>query len=308
MDSGTVLVTGVSGFLGRFVARVMADDGWSVVGLATGPPENAPMHLLAAYEQLALPSPELRRVLRERRPTACVHCAGRASVDMSMREPSRDLEASVAITADLLEALRCDAPECRTLCMSSAAVYGQPDRLPIHEDHPSHPISPYGFHRHVCEQLCLEYASVFRVPVACARVFSAYGPGLRRQIVWDICRQALSEQAVVLRGTGDESRDFIHGHDVGRALAHLLVHAAAEGEVYNVASGVETTIRDLARLVLSRLEAPPRLEFSGAAHPGNPVNWRADVSRIAHLGFASEIELERGVAMYVDWCRAELAA
>jgi UDP-glucose 4-epimerase len=302
------LVTGASGFLGRYVARALVADGWSVVGLASGPPENAPLHLLEGYHRLTLPSPALGDLLRELPPDACVHCAGRASVDMSMREPSGDFEASVSVTAGLLEALRQNAPACRTLYVSSAAVYGEPGRLPIREDDPAGPISPYGFHRYMSEQLCLEYASVFGLPVACARAFSAYGPGLRRQIVWDICRRALSERVLELRGTGDESRDFIHGHDVGRALAQLVTHAPAKGEVYNVATGVETTIRELAGLVLSLLDAPPRLEFTGMAHPGNPANWRADVSRIAQLGFVPEIDLERGLASYLDWCRAELAA
>ena len=304
----TALVTGVSGFLGRHVARALVAGGWSVVGLATGPPENAPLHLLKGYESMTLPSPALGELLRAWKPDACIHCAGRASVDMSMREPMNDFEASVSVTAGLLEALRNHAADCRAVYVSSAAVYGEPVRLPITEQDAPRPISPYGFHRHICEQLCLEYASVFGLRVACARVFSAYGPGLRRQIVWDICRRALAEDVLALRGTGDESRDFIHGQDVGRALAHLAENAAAEGEVYNVAAGVETTIRELAGLVLSRLDAPPRLEFTGAAHPGNPANWRADVSRIRQLGFVPEIELESGVASYLDWCRAELGA
>jgi UDP-glucose 4-epimerase len=304
----TALVTGVSGFLGRHVARALVAEGWSVVGLASGPPENAPLHLLEAYHRLILPSAALAQLLRASPPQACVHCAGRASVDMSMRRPSEDLEGSVSVTAGLLEALRCEAPLCRTVYVSSAAVYGEPSRLPIREDDPARPISPYGFHRFLCEQLCLEYASVFGLRVACARVFSAYGPGLRRQIVWDICRQALSQEPIELRGNGDESRDFIHGHDVGRALARLVEHAQAQGEVYNVATGVETTIRELAGLVLSRLDPPPRVEFSGSAHPGNPANWRADVSRLARVGFVPEIDLERGVASYLDWCRAELTA
>jgi UDP-glucose 4-epimerase len=139
-------------------------------------------------------------------------------------------------------------------------------------------------------------------------VFSAYGPGLRRQIVWDICRRALSEDVLELRGTGYESRDFIHGHDVARAFAHLVDHARAQGEVYNVASGTETTIRDLAALVLAGLDPSPRLRFSGESHPGNPMNWRADVGSLAELGFVPEIDLEQGVTGYLDWCRAGVAA
>jgi UDP-glucose 4-epimerase len=150
-------------------------------------------------------------------------------------------------------------------------------------------------------------ATIFDVPVTCARVFSAYRPGLRRQIVWDLCRRALSEPVLRLRGSGDESRDFIHGQDVARALALLAEQAPARGDVFNVASGTETTIRELVERVLSLLADPPPLEFSGQSNPGNPANWWADVTRLGEIGFAPEIPLARGLASYVDWCRAELA-
>jgi UDP-glucose 4-epimerase len=160
----------------------------------------------------------------------------------------------------------------------------------------------------MCEELCEEYAGLFELPVATARVFSAYGPGLRRQIVWDICRRALSDPAIELRGTGDESRDFIHGSDVGRALAVLIRRAPCRGEAYNVASGVETRIRDLADLILSNLEVPPPVQFSGVQNPGNPSNWRAAIAPVTELGFAPLTSLEQGIANYVDWCRAQLTA
>jgi UDP-glucose 4-epimerase len=210
-----------------------------------------------------------------------------------MSDPRADFEASVTVTADLLEQIRQHAPTCRTVCISSAAVYGDPDRLPITEDGPIQPISAYGFHRRMCEELCEEYAGLFELPVATARVFSAYGPGLRRQIVWDICRRALSDPAIELRGTGDESRDFIHGSDVGRALAVLIRRAPCRGEAYNVASGVEV---------------PPPVQFSGVQNPGNPSNWRAAIAPVTELGFAPLTSLEQGIANYVDWCRAQLTA
>jgi UDP-glucose 4-epimerase len=225
-----------------------------------------------------------------------------------MSDPRADFEASVTVTADLLEQIRQHAPGCRTVCVSSAAVYGNPDRLPIGEDAPIRPISAYGFHRRMCEELCEEYARLFDLPVTIARVFSAYGPGLRRQIVWDICRRALSEPAVELRGTGNESRDFIHGSDVGRALAVLVGQAPSRGEAYNIASGTETRIRDLADLILGNLDDPPPVQFSGIQNPGNPSNWRAAITPITELGFSPATSLERGIANYVEWCRAQLTA
>lgn len=304
--SETALLTGATGFLGRQVARELSQAGWSVVGIATRARENAPMEHLTAYHALHLPSPELEAVVRSSEPSVCIHCAGRASVDLSMTEPGEDFRAAVGVTQDLLEALRRFAPDCRLVYVSSAAVYGQPDRLPVSEDQPLNPISPYGFHRILCERLCAEYAAVYGLATISARVFSAYGPGLRRQLLWDVCRRALTESELVLRGTGDETRDFIHGRDVARALIALAERGAGRGEAVNVATGTEQTVRSVATAILEEMRVDTPLRFDGAVHAGNPTHWRADISALNALGFAGEVPFDAGVAAYAAWCRAEI--
>jgi UDP-glucose 4-epimerase len=303
---GRALITGATGFLGRHVARELHGLGWEVVGVGTRPPENAPVEVLAAYHPLRLPSPETAALVEAISPDVCIHCAGRASVDLSFADPSGDFDASVAITANLLEALRTRAPTCNLVFASSAAVYGQPPALPVTEDQRLAPMSPYGYHRQLCEALCREYADVYGLPITVARIFSAYGPGLRRQILWDICRRALADREVVLRGTGEETRDFVHGHDVGRALVHLGLKADGRGETVNVASGNETRIRDLAELALEHLGVETTLRFSGQSHAGNPTNWRASIESLQRLGFTPEVPLAAGVAAYATWSRAEV--
>ena len=122
-----------------------------------------------------------------------------------------------------------------------------PCRCPVSETHKPAPLSPYGYHKLQCELLCEEFARLFALPTATARIFSAYGPGLRRQVVWDIFERVLTTGALVLHGTGAESRDFIHATDIARALVRLADMAPCQGEVYNVASGEEVTIAGLAR-------------------------------------------------------------
>jgi len=302
----TVLVTGVTGFIGRYVARQFSEAGWSVVGLGTRPPENAPRQDLTDYKQLVLPSPELTGIVRKLQPQVCIHCAGRASVDLSRTDPAADFSASVAVTFNVLDALRLHAPECRLIYLSSAAVYGNPERLPIQETQSFNPISPYGFHKLMSEQLCTEFFKIYNLPTAIARIFSAYGPGLRRQVLWDICQKALTQPALKLLGTGDESRDFIHGRDVAKAIYLLAEKAPCQAEVYNLANGVETTIRELAELVLDKIGQPIPLEFDGSIRVGNPVNWQADINRLSQLGFVPEVPLERGINIYAQWCRAEI--
>ena len=303
MSSRTLLLTGAAGFLGRFCAREFTARGWAVTGADRGPSEFAPDGI--AYERIELPSAALGALIRQVRPDACIHAAGCASVAFSMEQPGVDFHAGVVVTFELLEALRRFAPGCRTVLLSSAAVYGNPAALPVGEEQAPAPLSPYGFHKLQGELLADEFAQLFGLPVAVARVFSAYGPGLQRQVVWDTCGKLLRRGDVHLRGTGEESRDFIHAADVASALATLVEAAPLRGERYNVASGVETSIAALATDLARCLRPEARLVFDGRQNPGDPLNWRADIARLTALGFRPAVPLAHGLRETAEWARAQ---
>jgi len=305
-SSKTVLITGVAGFIARYVARHFAAQGWLVIGTDSSPPENAPTANLKAYHQLRLPAPALGDLLKEYSPEVFVHCAGRASVGLSVTDPLSDFYGNTVLTLEVLNSLRIHSPNCRFIFLSSAATYGNPQSLPISEGQLTTPLSPYGFHKLQSEQLCLEFAKVYGLSTASVRIFSAYGPGLRRQVMWDICHKAIIQKSVTLQGTGQESRDFIHALDIAKALALVATDAPMQGEVYNLATGKEVTIAGLAGLILGVLEYKGILEFDGEVPTGNPLNWHADITSIKSLGFNPTVNLEDGVKTFSNWCRAEL--
>jgi UDP-glucose 4-epimerase len=302
----TVLITGVAGFLGRYVAQHFTGLDWTVIGIDSAPPENASISRLAAYYSLKLPDDAIGKILREHAPDVCIHCAGRASVPLSVADPSADYYANVVLTFEVLEALRKHAPACKFIFVSSAAVYGNPRSLPVNEDAPVAPISPYGFHKLQGELLCKEFAGVYGLQTASMRIFSAYGPGLRRQVLWDICRKVITNQSLMLQGTGHESRDFIHALDIARAAYLVATRAPMGGDVFNLASGTEVTIQDLARQILEALGADCALQFDGVVPPGTPLNWCADMSKLHSLGFEVSVPFKQGVETFAQWCRAEL--
>lgn len=302
----TVILTGAAGFIGRHMARSLDDSGWRVIGIDMAPIENAPTRTLSRYLQCHLPDPNFEALLKAEQPDALVHCAGRASVGMSFEDPAADFRAGTVLTFELLDALRRLAPACRFLFLSSAAVYGEPEALPVSETALVKPISPYGFHKRHCEYLCQEFSSIYDIPTSCLRIFSAYGPGLRRQVIWDLCQQALTKGTLILKGTGAESRDFIHVRDVVAAAKLVLQKAKMRGEVYNVASGEEVTMRDLSSMLARILELETEPEFDGVVPAGNPLNWRANISKLQTMGFSPSFSLERGLSASATWCRAEL--
>ena len=137
----SILVTGVCGFIGRYVARYFCEQGWSVIGIDNSPPENAPLPNLSTYHCFHLPDPALNNLLQEYSPQVCIHCAGRASVGLSITNPVADFYANTTLTFEILNALRINAPKCRFIFLSSAAVYGNPESLPVNETQSLAPLS-----------------------------------------------------------------------------------------------------------------------------------------------------------------------
>jgi len=302
----TVLITGVAGFIGRYVARHFSRQGWQVIGTDNSQPENAPLADLSKYQRLQLPDPEFDSLLQTYKPNALIHCAGRSSVTLSVSDPTPDFYSNTVLTFNILDALRLNAPTCKFIFLSSAAVYGNPSKLPIDETHPTLSISPYGFHKLQSEQLCLEFAKIYSQPTASVRIFSAYGAGLRRQVMWDICQKAISQKELTLQGTGNESRDFIHALDIARAIEIVCDRAPMQGEVYNLGSGREVTITEISRILLKAMDLDTIPHFDGITVIGNPLNWQADISKLKLIEFNPVVKLEQGVNTFANWCRAEL--
>lgn len=304
--SAKVLITGVAGFIGRHAARHFAQSGWEVYGVDTVAAENAPLPHLKTFASLRLPSPELADLIKLWKPGVLIHCAGRASVNMSMTHPEADFYGNTVTTFEVLETLRRHAPVCRFINLSSAAVYGNPAMLPVSEAFQPAPISPYGFHKWQTDILCQEYDANFGLHTTSLRIFSAYGIGLRRQVMWDICHKIITLERLPLQGSGEESRDFVHIQDISSALETLADAGNPSGQIYNLGSGREVTIREVAILILALLGREFQPEFDGNLGEGIPRNWRADISRLQALGYSSKVTLEQGVSQFAAWCRSEL--
>jgi UDP-glucose 4-epimerase len=263
-----ILVTGARGFLGGGVVRHAERRG----------------HQVSTVERAALGEGALTEIVAAEAPDVVLHAAGKASVAASIASPREDFEGSVLTWAALLEAVRRSGRRPVIVLPSSAAVYGEPAALPVREDAPARPISPYGFHKLCCETLADEYAACFGLDVIVARLFSVFGPAQRRLLVWEIYEQLAGPSgAVTLGGTGRETRDFLHVDDVAEALLRLAaspVRGARRAEVVNVASGEETAVLALAERLRDLVSPGKPIACRGAPRPGDPQRWRADTTRL----------------------------
>lgn len=300
----SVLIIGVSGFLGGYIADEFLNQGYLVTGVDRPGKRMVTNSRVTRHETMGIPSAEFNSLLNESPTDVLINAAGCASVGLSITNPALDFYANTVLVYELLEAIRLQAPSCRFITLSSAAVYGNAGVLPINESQICDPVSPYGFHKLQSEIICNEYATIYGIKTAIARIFSAYGPGLRRQVIWDIYRKSVADAPFELMGTGNESRDFIHAIDVATGIRILSERAEFRGEAYNLASGQEVSIRQIANLLLTCLGQGPNARFNCNQDQGNPSNWRADISKLQSLGFVSSIPLEEGLQGFLTWCRS----
>lgn len=231
----------------------------------------------------------------------CVNCSGAASVPDSLSNPLRDYYLNTVNVYKILEAIKNHQPACRFINLSSAAIYGNPAELPVKETASANPVSPYGIHKLQSEQVCREFHTFWNIPSCSLRIFSVYGDGLKKQLFWDLYHKARKGQPLSLFGTGNESRDFIHVLDLVRTIELVSRHASFEGDVINVANGEEITIREAASTFFSFFDIPVDYSFSGQGRKGDPVNWRADISRLLSYGYSPSVDMATGLGNYYKW-------
>lgn len=309
LQGSRVLVTGGCGFLGSHLVERLRAAGAEVTVVdngSTGDLENlAAVRREISLLELDVRSPAFAAWLGANAFDAVFHLASTAYVPPSIEDPYFDFDNNAHGTIKLLEAMRGSGNSGVLIATSSAAVYGEPRTLPIDEGAPLDPISPYGISKLTMERYVATYARHYGLRAASLRLFSAYGPRQRKQVVFDFIRKlARRPEALEILGDGRQERDLVFAEDVARAALLVSREGKLEGEVYNVATGVSCTTLDLAHKVAAAMGLDPRLEYTGRVRAGDPDRWQADISRLRALGFEPEVDLDEGVRRTVAWFRA----
>jgi UDP-glucose 4-epimerase len=302
------LVTGGAGFIGSHLVERLVDRGASVTvldDLSTGSREN----LERVAGRVEFVTGELGEALSAgalapSRFDYVFHLAANPYIPTSVDDPGLDYRSNLAGSFALLEAIRRESRRPVLVIASSAAVYGDPSRLPIREQDPTVPISPYGVSKLAAERYLAVYASLYGIPALSLRLFSVYGPRQRKQVVYDLMTRLCDDPSVLeVIGDGSQERDLNFVTDVADAFLAVAMRAPAKGEALNVASGLSLTIAELVRAICGSWEASPRVRYSGRTRPGDAERWRVDVSALAALGHAPRVGLDQGLAAVRDWMR-----
>ncbi len=294
-----IIVTGGAGFIGSHVVDAYAATGHQVIvvdNLSTG--TRALVNPAARLVEMDINDPELAELFRAERPDVVNHHAANASVSASVRQPVFDATQNILGTINLLEAAR-QANVGKFIYISSGgAMYGNPEYVPMDEDHPSNPVSPYALSKHTGERYVRTCGIEHGLRWTSLRYANVYGP---RQdplgeagVVSIFCQNLLDGTAPEIHWDGEQTRDFVYVGDCARA--NLLVLEAGDGQAYNVGTGVGTSINQLFRRLLevAGQDLTPR---RGPRRPGDARHSYLDFSRIERdLGWQAEVSLRDGLS------------
>lgn len=258
------------------------------------------------YFTIDCSNPDYEQIFNQHNFDVCINASGLANVSLSMERPDLDYSLNTINVHKMLDAIRLYAPNCMYVLLSSAAVYGNPSVLPVKESSKLAPISPYGYDKVQAEVICEMYRKVFGIKTFVLRLFSIYGKGQKKQVIWDIVKKFKIDNEVVLFGNGDETRDFIHVDDVYNSINTIITSVFQKEYIFNIANGIEIKISQIASIIKDLLKSDKKIIFSGNTKCGDPVNWKADISKIKSLGYIQQVSFTSGIEDYIYWAMAEL--
>lgn len=301
-----ILVTGGAGFIGSHLVDRLMKEGYEVVVLDnffTGKIENIKHHLESGMFYLVKGDIRSSDNVKEaiRNVDAVFHLAAIVSVPLSIEKPLLVNDVNVRGTLNLLEAsLKADVK--RFIYTSSCAVYGEVDRLPIDERCPTNPISPYAVSKLAAEYYCKVFFENYGLDTLCLRYFNVHGPRQVRDSYSGVITQFIDRlkqrKPPIIYGDGQQTRDFVHVRDVVEANMLALNCQHGFGEVINVGTGKQTTINQLAEVLLElsgRSYLKPKYV---APRKGDIRNSCADISKAKRaLGYEPKVTLKEGLRM-----------
>ena len=242
-----VLVTGGAGFIGSNIVDGLIEEGHKVIvvdNLSTGKKEN--LNDKAEFYQLDIRDQELEKVFEENNITHVIHHAAQIDVQHSIKDPLFDAQNNILGTINVLEMAKKYEVE-KIIYASSAAVYGEPDYLPVDEEHPIKAMSPYGITKHTPEHYIKMYNELYDLKYTIFRYSNVYGPRQDPKgeggVVSIFVDKMLDEKRPVIFGDGQQTRDFIHVYDIIKA--NLLALEKGDNILVNISTESRDSVNDL---------------------------------------------------------------
>jgi UDP-glucose 4-epimerase len=305
-----IVVTGGAGFVGSNVVRRLLGDGYRVTVLDdfyTGDVNNLPRddERLEVVRASVTDFDKVREVMKG--VETVLHLAAR-NIIVSTRNPREDYEVNIGGTLNVLLAAR-EFGTRRVVYSSSASVYGNPRYLPINEDDATNMLSPYAVSKFAGENYCKAFYESYGVSTAVVRYSNVYGPLQRPDnpycgVIAKFFEMAMSGQPPRIHGDGDQTRDFTYIDDVVEATLLAAFAAKAEGQVYNVGTGRETTVNQLARMIIEITGARVAPVYVDRRDIDNIRRRVVNIEKIRReLRWVPSLTIEQGLRRTYEWLK-----
>jgi UDP-glucose 4-epimerase len=307
MKNTKVLVTGGSGFIGsNLVKKLILDNNEVVVidNLSSGFINN-----IDYLNDVKFINGDIRNINDVKKAINGVevvfHLAASVGNKRSIDFPSLDSEINVLGTINILD--ECVREGVRKIVTSSSAgIFGELKTIPIKEDHPIEPDSPYGCSKLCAEKMCLSYSKLYDLEAVCLRYFNVYGPNQRFDAYGNVIPifvyKMLHNETIIVYGDGNQTRDFVHVDDVVQANINSANSSGVSG-AFNIASGQRVSINQLINLITENYKNEFKIEFVNK-RPGDVLHSLADISSARNdINFNPIVTLEKGIKDYVNWAK-----
>lgn len=305
LNNDKVLVTGGAGFIPSHLVDLLVESGAKVVvldDLSAGKVENLTQvkNDIEFVEGSVLDVDLVDKLVAGSR--FVFNFAANADVPRSVKHPDIDFNTNAVGAFNVFLACRKHEVE-RVLQASTAAVYGEPDYVPMDEKHPLRPISPYGASKLGAESLLLSYHHTFDLGCTVVRIFNTYGPRQPRYVMYDLFRKLEKDRSQLeVLGTGEQIRDYCYVSDTAAAFLNLALNEKANGEVYNIAGGQPISIAGLVDQIIETLAlTDTKVHYTGQSWPGDIKRLMADISKIQGTGFKPTVNLKDGLRRFAEW-------
>jgi UDP-glucose 4-epimerase len=290
-----ILITGISGQVGSYLAEALCEHH-EVVGVDHRPTK---ISTLVPFTRIVDIRDYRKLAPMVRDADAVIHTAAQVGVEASLRDPMEDAENNILGTLNLLKASS-EAELERFIYFSSAAVFGNPQYLPLDEAHPQNPLSPYGISKLAGEKYTLTFHENFGVPATVIRPFNIYSPrgdpkSPYSGVITNFFDRVRNNAAPIIFGDGTQTRDFVEISDVINMTLLMLEKDKCIGEVFNCGTGVPTSINELAHLIIDLYGKTVEPEHV-APRVGEIHASYADITRAKSvLGYRPKVNLEEGL-------------
>lgn len=301
-----ILVTGCFGFIGRNLIDYLNSNSCNTFGIGRNSSKlelanciSADLNLISLNDYLS----------NYGVPDVIYHLTGGSTVGAAISKPLDEFSNTVSSTVILLDWVRVNCPNSRVIISSSAAVYGINESRFLKEEYLANPLSNYGYYKFIIEKLSEMYVRNYNLRITCTRIFSVYGEGLKKQLLWDVCskiKNANKGDVITCFGTGNEFRDWIHINDVCKSLFEISKLSCPLMYI-NIGTGLPHTVSYLVNSIAKHWFSDSdyiKISFNNQVRDGDPFSLVSDNSLKKSLCGHDDIKLDDGIRRYVSWYKA----